>query len=526
MTNLAEDATFRMLYELACAFASRIELDELIPFVIDRCRAILRAEGVSVLLLDPERSELYFPYVSQSDPEVAARVAALRFPADRGIAGAALSSGEPQKVDNVQLDPRFYAGIDRQTGATTRSILAVPLTSPEGPLGVIEAVDLGSRAAAFSEQDLALLQALAASIAVAIFNAHRFGSLESSAQRLRIQVDALRRDFARHDRFSEIVGTSPAMREVFRLMEAAAGSAIPVLVEGQTGTGKELVARAIYRAGGRAEGPFLAVNCAALPETLLESELFGHRRGAFTGAVCDQPGLFRAAGGGVIFLDEIGEMALPMQAKLLRVIEQHEVVAVGDHRPQKVDVKVISATNRDLKAAVGARLFREDLYYRLAGFQIRIPPLRERREDIPLLAACFLKAGTERYLKHIRGFAPETLELLCGLEWPGNVRQLHNEIEGAVTLAADGEAIRPEHLSISLRMAAMLPGAARDPAGCGSAAVNGLADAPLREVRNGFEARYIGEALHRHRGNVSRAAVALSISRVALQKKIKRYGLR
>jgi transcriptional regulator with PAS, ATPase and Fis domain len=373
---------------------------------------------------------------------------------------------------------------------------------------------------------------------VAIRNARRFGQMKASEQRLRVQVGSLRRELASHDRFGEVIAASPAMTEVFQLMESAAASSIAVLIEGETGTGKELVAHAIHRASDRAEGPFVAVNCAALPEALLESELFGHRRGAFTGATADHPGLFRAARGGVIFLDEIGEMPFAMQAKLLRVLQDSEVTAVGDTRPQKVDVRVISATNRDLRAAVAAKAFREDLYYRLAAFPIDLPPLRERREDIPLLAATFLEAACERHHKRLRGFDPAAIELLCRAMWPGNVRELQNQIERAVALAHAGETITPHHLSTSFRSAiasTLTPDALKpeladrktrdEPARLGSD-LGRTAAQSLREARAGFEARYIAEVLAENDGSIPRAALALGISRVALYQKMKDYGLR
>jgi len=313
-----------------------------------------------------------------------------------------------------------------------------------------------------------------------------------------------------------------------QLMESAAASSIAVLLEGETGTGKELVAHAIHRASDRADGPFVAVNCAALPEALLESELFGHRRGAFTGATADQPGFFKAAAGGVIFLDEIGEMPFAMQAKLLRVLQDSEVTAIGDTRPQKVDVRVIAATNCDLRAAVTAKTFREDLYYRLAAFPIHLPPLRERREDIPLLAASLLETACQRHHKDVRGFEPATIELLCRAMWPGNVRELQNEIERAVAIARAGETITPAHLSPHLRSAEPSPLAVNsskaesvEPS-VGSDSASG----PLREARAEFEARYIAKVLAENNGSISRAALALGISRVALHQKMKDYGLR
>jgi Nif-specific regulatory protein len=534
MNVSSENARNQLIYELGNSFTSQLGLAELIPVVISKCREVLEADGVSVLLLDEALGELYFPYVSEDDPEVAQRLRGLRFPADRGVAGAVLQTGRGEKVDDPRSDLRFYSGVDRKTGVTTKSLLAAPLLAGGTPLGVIEAVNHRD-GTPFSDDDLALLEKLASSVAVAIQNARRFGEVAASAEQLRVQVGALRRDLARRDRFNEIIAVSPVMTEVFRLMESAAFSSIPVLLEGETGTGKELVARAIHRASPRAEGPFVAVNCAALPEALLESELFGHRRGAFTGAVDDQPGLFRAATKGVILLDEIGEMTRPMQAKLLRALQESEVTPIGDTRPIKVDVRVISATNRDLRAALSAGAFREDLYYRLAVFPIRLPPLRERREDIPLLAARFLEVAAQRHHKTLRGLTPGVVELLTAALWQGNVRELQNEMERAAALAADGEAVSARHLSSGIRAATLnKAGTSASPSASGrtiaassdSLSPTDIGNASLAEVRAAAERQYIAEVLGKHRGNVSRAAAALGVSRVALQKKMKRYSLR
>jgi two-component system response regulator HupR/HoxA len=313
-----------------------------------------------------------------------------------------------------------------------------------------------------------------------------------------------------------MIGTGASMAEVICLMESAAASPIAVLVEGETGTGKELVARGIHGASARAEAPFVAVNCAALPETLLESELFGYRRGAFTGATQDQRGLFEAASGGTILLDEIGDMPPAMQAKLLRVLQEGEIVPLGDRRPRRIDVRVISATNHELAAEAARGAFHQDLYYRLAAFPIRLPPLRERREDLPLLAGRFLAAAAERHRKVIPGFEPAALALLVRFDWPGNVRELQNEVERAVALARDGESIAPRHLSPKLG----------DPPASAAAAVEEAEAVPLRAARAAFEARHIATVLRRHGGNVTRAAEALGLSRFMLQRKMKEYGLR
>jgi Nif-specific regulatory protein len=518
----------RLLYELGCAFAERTELDQLVPLVVTKCREVLDAEGVSVLLLDPDKSELYFPYVAEDDPEVAARLLRLRFPATEGIAGAVLASGESLRVDDVRSDPRFYPGVDRETGASTRALLAAPLTSRQGTIGVIEVINRRG-GDPFGEGDLAFLEALAGGVAISIENARLYDRLRESEERLRAQVGALRRDLARRDRFTDMIGTGPAMAEVFRLMESAAASPITVLIEGETGTGKELVARGIHQASVRAENPFLAVNCAAVSETLLESELFGHRRGSFTGATQDQRGLFEAATAGTIFLDEIGEMPAAMQAKLLRVLQEGEVIPVGDTRPRKVDVRVIAATNRDLKAEVDAKRFRDDLYYRVAAFPIRVPPLRERREDIPLLADRLLAAAAGRHQKEIPGIETAAIELLLRFEWPGNIRELQNEIERSVALARSGETISSVHLSPKVTATAPAAGSGLTTGTSELVAEPSDGDrrpGALRRARAEFEARFIAEALRQHAGNVSRTARALGLSRVSLQKKMKGYGLR
>jgi transcriptional regulator with GAF, ATPase, and Fis domain len=545
-----EEVRFRLLYDLGCAFAARIEIDQLIPLVVTKCREALDAEGASVLLLDDERKELYFPYISEEDPEVAERLVRLRFSAELGIAAAALKGGKALVVNDAQNDPRLYHGIDKMTGLVTRNVLAAPLSTRQGTIGVVEVVN-GRGAEGFTDDDLSFLEAISGSIAIAIENARLYTQVRESEASLQTQVGALRRDLARHDAFTEIVGTGPAMAEVLRLMETAAASSITVLIHGETGTGKELVARGLHRASARSERPFLALNCAAMPEPLLESELFGHRRGAFTGAIRDNPGLFRAAAGGVVFLDEVADMPLPMQAKLLRVLEEQEVVPLGDSFPRKVDVRVLSATNRDLRAEVAAGRFREDLYYRLAVFPIALPPLRARREDVPLLAARFLAIAAEQQRKSVAGIDPAALELLTRYEWPGNVRELRNEIERAVALARASASIGAEHFSAPLRaqQGALENGASTNHAAprpvrrtvAASVALAAPGESrntkspdtrdedargPLRRARAAFEADFITKVLDEHKGNVSRAAIALGLSRAALQKKMKEYGLR
>src|SRR5512136_3414548 len=264
-------------------------------------------------------------------------------------------------------------------------------------------------------------------------------------KRLREQAASLRKELEGVYAFHNLVGKSAAMRDVYRLLEQAAGLDITVLLGGETGTGKELAARAIHYHSSRKERRFVAVNCGALPPDLVESELFGHARGAFIGATTAKPGLFEEAEGGTIFLDEIGELPLGTQVKMNRVLQEREIRRVGDNAPVKVDVRVIAATHRDLRAEVQAGRFREDLYYRLHVFPIRLPPLRERAEDVPLLAAHFLEKHARAMRREIQGFDPEALRLLACSPWPGNVRELENAVERAVAIAA-GPAILPRDL--------------------------------------------------------------------------------
>lgn len=503
-----------LISDLSRAFTEQLDLEQLLPLVITSCRETLDAEGVSVLLLDRERNELYFPYASQADPEVGPRLTNLRFPADSGIAGAVLKSGRAERIDDPASDHRFYPKVDRRTGVTTRSILAVPLVARGEVVGVIEAVN--RRDGPFVKEDLSFLETLAESVAIALRNANRFAEVRGSEQAPRKQVVELRRDLLRRDIEREIIGTSPAITQIFHLIASAAASSIPVLIEGETGTGKELVARAIHRTSARADGPFLAINCAAFTETLLESELFGHRRGAFTGATSDEPGLFRAANGGVIFLDEIGEMPMSAQAKLLRVVQEGEVTAVGETRPQRVDVRVLSASNRDLAAAIAAKTFREDLYYRLAVFPIHLPPLRDRREDIPLLASRFLAASAQRNSKQIVNIEAEALDALVRFDWPGNVRQLQSEIERAVALMADGQSISLAHLSAALTRVRVVKSTAEASlvGGLPASLVDELVgdSQPLAKARAEFEARYIASVLARHQGNTRSRSNAVGIN--------------
>lgn len=344
-------------------------------------------------------------------------------------------------------------------------------------------------------------------------NGRLVGELQAANAKLERENRALRTEVGDRYRDGALIGASPAMEEVRRLLEKASRSTSTVLLTGETGTGKELAASWIHANGPRRKRRFVAVNCGALPDSLLESELFGHVKGAFTGALRDRAGLFAEANGGTIFLDEIGEMSPGMQVKVLRVVEDGLVRPIGASSTTRVDVRLISATNRDLKHEVGAGTFRRDLYYRLNVFPIGLPPLRGRDGDTALLANHFLHRFAQAAGRDVAGFSTSARHCLARYLWPGNVRELKNEVERAVALAEAGDTIDLEHLSAEVSGDESLHAAAE---------CDGRLDERLERV----EQLLILKELRRHGDNRTHTARTLGISVRALQKKIARYGLR
>jgi two-component system response regulator AtoC len=330
-------------------------------------------------------------------------------------------------------------------------------------------------------------------------------------ERLRRANQALRRDVQRATGDRPIVATSEAMIELLELLERAAGFKSTVLITGESGTGKEVFARAIHAQSPRRHEPFVAVNCGAIPETLLESELFGHAKGAFTGADRARRGLFSEADGGTLFLDEVGELAVALQVKLLRVLQEEEVRPLGETKPRAIDVRVIAATARRLDAEVAAGRFREDLFYRLNVVHLAVPPLRERPRDVPLLADHFIAQFRAALGKPVRGIADDALERLVGYRWPGNVRELENVIERAVILAS-GDTIGVAELPQNVV--------------AGEEADGANADLSLKRARRGAEMAAIRRALRATGGNRTHAARLLRISHRALLYKLKEYAIR
>ncbi|WKZ56789.1 MAG: sigma-54 dependent transcriptional regulator [Bdellovibrionota bacterium] len=330
-------------------------------------------------------------------------------------------------------------------------------------------------------------------------------------QRLEKQNAALHRALGDRTHYAEILGQSRAMQRVYSLIEQVKDSSVSVLITGESGTGKELVARALHFMGNRAARPFVAQNCSALQEQLLESELFGHVRGAFTGAVRDREGLFETANGGTLFLDELGDMPMGLQAKLLRVLQDGTVVPVGSNKAKKVDVRVVAATNKPLERLIKEGKFREDLFYRINVVQIELPPLRDRSEDVPMLAEHFLAERARKEGRGVKQLSSSALARLSAHHWPGNVRELQNEISRAYLLSGDRSNVEAEDLLLSSDV--------------GSRKGITAGQLPLKEALAALEKEIIQAALNEHGGNKSEAARRLGISRSNLISKVQEYGL-
>ncbi|MGE0550254.1 MAG: sigma 54-interacting transcriptional regulator [Kofleriaceae bacterium] len=434
---------------------------------------------------------------SGADPVRASRAVLKRVLADRA---AVLTANAQEALSSESI-----------LGGQILSMLAVPLWRGDDIIGLIQA-DNRASAGMFSETDLEVTLLLAAQASLAIDNATLVQRLRIAEERARGENVYLKRKQTKL-KFNNIIGDSPAMKAVLSQLERVIDTRATVCIEGETGTGKELIASAVHHQSQRHDKMFVAQNCAALPENLLESELFGHKRGAFTSADSDKKGLFEIADGGTLFLDEMGEMPLTLQAKLLRVLQEGTIRPVGATSEKQVDVRIICATNRDLSSEVEAGRFRQDLYYRLMVFPIKLPPLRERREDIPLLAGHFLKRYADEYRVELPGFTPDAIDALSGYSWPGNIRELENEIQRLVIQAESGHWIEVTDLSPRLRKIE------------GTVTKIAPKQGTLKEMMDQVERWLLTEALRDHGGNKTKTAVTLGITREGLHKKLAKFGV-
>ena len=401
-------------------------------------------------------------------------------------------------------------------GASIRSTIGVPLWRGDEILGVLQ-VDNRNAPAMLNGGDVERLLVLAANASLAVANARLIKRLVSAEERLQKENTFLKgREEKRRGggkQQLEIIGTSDAMKRVIDQLDKVVDTRVTVLIEGETGTGKELIAAAVHYRSRRRDKLFVAQNCAALAESLLESELFGHKKGSFTGATDEKKGLFEIADGGTLFLDEITETPLSLQSKLLRALQEGEIRPVGATQPKHVNVRIVAATNRNLEDEVAKGRFREDLYYRLKVFPLRLPPLRERRDDIPLLAGHFLERYADEIGKPVGGFSQQALELMTGYDWPGNVRELQNEVQRLVIQLDPGAFATPELLSPRIRQVEGVVGRA------------GVTKGTLREMMDSVEKFLLIESLRAHGNNKTNSAKTLGITREGLHKKLRQFGI-
>jgi Nif-specific regulatory protein len=427
-------AELTALYEISRTLASSMDLQETSRKILEILVSVLDMRRGTLTLLDPETGELV---IETAHGLTAEEIARGRFKIGEGVTGRVFEKGEPMIVPDVGREPLFL-NRTRSRGDLTKeriAFLCMPVKAHGETIGVLSVDRLFKNGSPDLDDDVRVLTVVASLIGQAVKLQHTVSREKRELLEQNIQLQS---ELKNRYRIGNIVGESKVMDEVFRSVLQVCKSKATVLLRGESGTGKELIARAIHYNSPRAERPFVKVNCAALPETLLESELFGHERGAFTGATQLRKGRFELADGGTLFLDEIGDIPLSTQVKLLRVLQEQRFERVGGAQTLSVDVRLVAATHRNLEAAIQEGTFREDLYYRLNVVPIFLPSLRERKEDIPLLIEYFLTRCNKEHHKQVR-IAPDVLRIMIQYHWPGNVRELENCIERMVVMAESSE---------------------------------------------------------------------------------------
>jgi len=495
-----------VLYKVGRILAGDAELDEKMNSVLD---ILDKKAGMSrgmIAIIKPGGAELAVDIAHGLSAEEKRKGI---YKLGEGITGKVVETGKPIAIARLSEEPTF---LDR-TGARSQlrredlAFLCVPVKSGSEVVGTISVDKLADAVGKTLNAELQFLEAIADMIAqVVVARRKQNERIEELEQENR----ELRRGLEEKGKTDEMIGNSRSMKNVYRQIAQVAPSSTTVLICGETGTGKELVARAIHQKSPRAQGPFIAVNCAALPESLLESELFGHEKGSFTGATAKHKGFFESAHNGTIFLDEIGEMPPSAQARLLRAIQEKKFQRVGGTEPISVDVRVIAATNRNLEDDVTTGRFREDLYYRVNVFTIYVPPLRERGADVLLLADYFAKKYAFKHGKTIDRISTPAIDSLSSYHWPGNVRELENVIERAV-LVSDGNSIDGHDLPPTLQMKDM--------------SKRGLRGDTFESLVAAYEVELITDALKDARGNQTEAARLLGSTKRIIQYKVAKYGI-
>jgi Nif-specific regulatory protein len=497
MQNRPSDPRVSILKDISPLLTSVLDTDSVLEMIIESVTRLMEAKASSLLLVDTSRKKLYFQVATGEAKE---EVKKFEIELGQGIAGHVALTGKPLLVPDVSKDSRWDSTISEATGFETQSIACVPIKSKQEVIGVIQIIDRED-GQPIREADMEILSHFSELSSVAIERARNYKDIVNENIYLKKELES---------RY-EIIGVSKAIEQVIADAVKVANSKTTTLITGESGTGKELVARLIHKIGPRRKKKLMVVNCAAFTDTLLESELFGHEKGSFTGAISRKTGVLEIADGGTLFMDEVAEMSPSMQVKLLRVIQEGTFNRVGSPSPMQVDIRVIAATNKNLFEEVKRGTFREDLYYRLNVVHIYIPPLRERRDDILVLAQHFL----DKY-RSIRGtanlaFDPNTLEVMQNYHWPGNVRELENAIERAVVMGGGEQVVRPEDLPFS---ATPSGDTAQELLGCS-----------LKEALDSFKRDFLQRNLDHQGGSVKDTAKILGIQRTYLSRLISKYGL-
>ena len=497
-----EHLSLEVSEELLRAVASVLDIRQVFPEVSAIVQRVLPHDRLTMTLHDGRRTLIAHAFSNDDGPFL---VRATGFEIEGMDDGSAKIIGDlTEEKTTVTFDPPDYR--DRAKAAGYRSVLSVLVRAREQRFALHF---WSKRVGAFSPADIALARHIAVHVALGVSHeqladaGRRAAAARARTERLEARVLALSAELQSRTGYGQMAGESPAWKDVVRAATQVAATGTTVLLTGESGTGKEVVARYIHKASTRSRGPFAAVNCAALPETLLESELFGYERGAFTGAEQRKPGQIESAAGGTLLLDEVSEMSLSAQVKFLRVLQEREFQRLGGTRPIKADVRIIAATNRDLDVAMDRGNFREDLYYRLKVFEIRIPPLRERPEDILPLTAAFLDDIGRSFGRAPAGLTREAKEILLTQQWRGNARELRNVLERAA-IVSEGGLIAPEHLALDL--------------------TNRPADASSTNVKS-MERQLIQRVLLEVKGNKSHAARRLGLTRKQLYGRLAEYRL-
>lgn len=495
------------LYEVAKTLSSSNNLRAVLMEVLDILAKRFGLIRGTVTLLNPDSSELQIEVAHGLSFEAKKRG---HYKLGEGITGRVVATGQPIVIPNITKDPRFLNRTrSRKTSESNLpiSFICVPINHGSFTIGALS-VDRHASPGVSLEDDLRLLTIVSSIIAQSAIRLHE---ANKERQSLLSENRKLKMALAEKYRVDSLVGNSSQMQEVFDMIMRVADSNATVLLRGESGTGKSMIAKAIHYNSRHARGPFVSVNCSALPESLIESELFGHEKGAFTGAVKRKKGRFELANKGTIFLDEIGDLPLSVQVKLLGVIQEKEFQRVGGTRSIRVDCRIVAATHKNLEEAMERGEFREDLYYRLNVFPIFLPPLRERKTDIILLAEHFLEKFSQEHEKGIKRFSKAALDSLMQYNWPGNVRELQNYIERAV-LICDEDILRIHHLPANLQIT-------------GDDLAESGARPSFEEAVANFEKELIVEALTETKGNQTRAAKLLGTSLRIINYKVKKYNI-